>query len=75
MLPRIAAECRNCLQGMQPLWASGAHRASTASPASVPQWPQWQHPSKRLSWQPQAATMASVAELISTCNQQGMKGR
>lgn len=55
-------------------------RPSTASSAPAPKWTRWQHLSERLSWQPpaaqpQAAAAASAAELISACNQQGMKRR
>lgn len=48
--------------------------AATRAEHSKP-CPKAQHPSERLSRQPQAATVLSAAELISACNQQGMKGR
>lgn len=66
-------------------WLRGAHgvlppRPRTATSASASKQSRQQHPSKRLSRQPhvsrlQTAAEASAAELISACNQWGMKGR
>lgn len=55
-------------------------RPRTATSASASKQSRQQHPSKRLSRQPhvsrlQTAAEASAAELISACNQWGMKGR